>query len=140
MALTDADIRRAEKAAEAEMAAGPRAVKARYDRRLDRVIVSLDNGLDLAFPPHMAEGLAKATATELAMIEISPTGLGLHWPKLDADLYLPALMGGVFGSRRWMAGMLGRVGGRSRTDAKVAAARANGQRGGRPRKTAASAG
>jgi hypothetical protein len=26
---------------------------------------------------------------------------GLHWPKLDADLYIPALMQGVFGSRRW---------------------------------------
>ncbi len=140
MALTDADIRRAERAAEAKMAAGPRAVTARYDRRLDRVIVSLDNGLDLAFPPRMAEGLDKATASDLATIEISPTGLGLHWPKLDADLYLPALMAGIFGSPRWMAGLLGRMGGRSRTDAKVAAARANGKRGGRPRKTAASTG
>lgn len=140
MALTDEDIRRAEKAAEAQMAAGPRAVAARYDRRLDRVIVSLDNGLDLAFPPQMAEGLDKATASDLATIEISPTGLGLHWPKLDADFYLPALMDGVFGSPRWMAGLLGRMGGRSRTEAKAAAARANGRRGGRPRKSATAAG
>ncbi len=140
MAPTDEDIRRAEKAAEAQMAAGPRAVTARYDRRLDRVIVSLDNGLDLAFPPHMAEGLDKATASDLATIEISLTGLGLHWPKLDADLCLPALMAGVFGSPRWMAGLLGRLSGRSRSQAKVKAARANGRRGGRPRKAAIAAG
>ena len=136
MALTDADIRRAEKAAKARMTAGPRAIAARYDRRLGRVVVRLDNEIDLTFPPHLAEGLERATPGDLATIEISPTGLGLHWPRLDADLYLPALIEGVFGSRRWMAGLMGRTGGRARTEAKVAAARANGQRGGRPRKTA----
>jgi len=41
---------------------------------------------------------------------------------------------GVLGSPRWMAGLMGRKGGRARTAAKAAAARANGQRGGRPRK------
>ncbi|MER8672015.1 DUF2442 domain-containing protein [Mesorhizobium sp. M1156] len=33
---------------------------------------------------------------------ISPTGLGLHWPQLDADVDVPALLQGVFGSKRWM--------------------------------------
>ncbi len=98
------------------------------------VVVSLDNGLELAFPPELAEGLDTGSAVDLTTIEISPTGLGLHWPKLDADLYLPALLNGVFGSPRWMATLLGRKGGRSRTDAKTATARANGRRGGRPRK------
>jgi hypothetical protein len=137
MAITDADIRRAEAAMAAEIATGPVAVAARFDRRRVRVVVSLDNGLELAFPPDLAEGLSGASANDLAAIEISPTGLGLHWARLDADLYLPALLDGVFGSPRWMAGMMGRKGGRSRTDAKVKAARANGRRGGRPRKTAA---
>ena len=73
----------------------------------------------------------------LAIIEITPAGLGLHWPKLDADLYLPALLQGVFGSPRWMAGLLGRSGGLARTVAKGAAARVNGRKGGRPRKIAA---
>ncbi|WP_352509685.1 MULTISPECIES: DUF2442 domain-containing protein [unclassified Mesorhizobium] len=31
---------------------------------------------------------------------ISPTGLGLHWPQLDADVDVPALLQGVFGSKR----------------------------------------
>src|SRR5215470_1646634 len=127
MALTDEDIRRAEKALQAEMTVGPRAVAARYDRRRSRVVVSLENGLELAFPPHLAEGLDKAAPADLAAIEISPTGLGLHWPKIDADLYLPALLNGVLGSPRWMAGLMGHKGGRARTAAKAAAARANGQ-------------
>ena len=104
MAVTDDDIALAETAMRAKMEAGPRATSARYDRRRARLVISLDNGLELAFPPHLAEGLDKAGADELAAIEISPTGLGLHWPKLDADLYLPGLMAGVFGSPGWMAG------------------------------------
>jgi len=44
------------------------------------------------------------------VIEITPTGLGLHWPRWDADLYLPALASGVFGSPRWMAGQMGQKG------------------------------
>jgi hypothetical protein len=49
---------------------------------------------------------------------------------------VPALLQGVFGSKNWMARQLGANGGRSRTDAKVAAARENGLKGGRPRKRA----
>jgi Protein of unknown function (DUF2442) len=131
MALSEADIGQAEKTMQAR---GPRAVEARYDRRRARVVVRLDNGLELAFPPDLAEGLDKGSPAELSQIEISPAGLGLHWPMLDADLYLPGLLSGVFGSPRWMAGLLGRLGGRASTEAKAAAARTNGQRGGRPRK------
>lgn len=136
MALTDAEIRKAEAAMQSRIAAGPRAVQARYDRRRGRVVVSLNNDVELAFPAKLAEGLSGASPADLADIEISPTGLGLHWPRLDADLYLPGLLNGVFGSSRWMAGMMGRLGGRARSDAKAAAARANGRRGGRPRKGA----
>jgi len=112
------------------------AVSARYDRRTARVIVLLDTGVQLVFPPKLAEGLAGATPDSLGEIEISPAGLGLHWPRLDADVYIPALLQGVFGSKSWMARELGANGGRSRTEAKVAAARENGLKGGRPRKRA----
>jgi len=39
----------------------------------------------------------------LEEIEITPSGYGIHFPKLDADLYLPALLQGFTGSRKWMA-------------------------------------
>lgn len=118
---------------------GPLAVSARYDRRKRRVVVSLNNGVELALPPEAIEGLAGAAYAELAQIEITPTGLGLHWPRLDADVYLPALLSGVVGSRRWMAAALGAAGGSVRSAAKSAASRENGRRGGRPRKQATKA-
>lgn len=110
------------------------AIAARYDRRRARVVVSLNTGVEVAFPPKLAEGLAGAAPAELAKIEITPSGLGLHWPKLDADLYVPGLLAGAFGSQSWMAAQLGAAGGSVHSKAKARAARANGRLGGRPRK------
>ncbi len=70
-------------------------------------------------------------------MELTPSGLGLHFEKLDADLWIPSLLEGVFGSRKWMAARLGAQGGKARSLAKRTAARANGALGGRPRKSAA---
>lgn len=117
----------------------PHATSARYDRRLGRVLIELSTGLAVAFSPRSAEGLENATAAELSKVEISPSGFGIHFPKLDADLYLPALLEGFLGSRKWMANRLGAKGGAARSAAKVAAAKRNGQRGGRPRKSEAAA-
>ena len=135
MAVSEHELKQAEKRMSAQRETGY-AIAARYDRRRARIIVGLNTGVELAIPVRLVEGLAGAPADSLANIEISPAGLGLHWPKLDADLYVPALMRGVFGSRNWMARQLGAEGGRSRTPAKAAAARANGRKGGRPKKTA----
>jgi hypothetical protein len=137
MAITDDEAR----AAEARMAAlrqrVPTAVAAHYDRGRGRVVIQLSTGLEIMFPPRDAQGLEKAKPSELDPIEISPSGLGLHFPKLDADLYLPALLEGVLGSKSWMAARLGGQGGKARSEAKIAAARSNGRKGGRPRRSAA---
>ena len=111
----------------------PRAMSAHYDRRTGRIVIHLSSRLDLAFSPRDAEGLEKATPAQLDRIEISPSGFGIHFPKLDADLYLPALLEGFLGSRKWMASRLGAVGGKARSAAKSAAARENGRLGGRPK-------
>ena len=112
----------------------PTAVTARYDRRVGRVVIALSTGLEIGFKPHDAQGLEAARPAQLADIEISPSGLGLHFPQLDADLYLPALLQGFLGSRQWMAQAMGKVGGTAITSRKSDAARANGRLGGRPRK------
>ncbi len=135
MAVTSRELKRAEARTQALREAG-HAVTARYDRRSSRVVVGLNTGVQVAFPVSLAEGLAGATPDDLAEIEISPAGLGLHWPKLDADVYVPALLQGVFGSRTWMAQQLGADGGRARSAAKAVASRENGRKGGRPRKSA----
>ena len=97
------------------------------------MVIELSSGLEVGFLPEKAQGLTGASAAELEEIEITPSGYGIHFPKLDADLYLPALLQGFTGSRKWMASELGRVGGASRSRSKVAAARKNGKLGGRPR-------
>jgi hypothetical protein len=121
----------------AQHGAGPTAISARYDRRIGRVVIRLSTGLDVAFSPHDAQGLETARPGDLALIEISPSGLGLHFPKVDADLYLPTLLEGFLGSKEWMAARLGERGGRATTSAKTEASRTNGKLGGRPRKHAA---
>ena len=117
-------------------AAVPRAVDAYYDRASGRVVIRLNSKLDVSFSPQDAEGLQQAKPSQLDEIEITPSGFGIHFPKLDADLYLPALLEGFLGSKRWMASRLGQVGGGSRSPAKKAASRANGRLGGRPKKAA----
>lgn len=112
---------------------GPVAVSARYDKRVHRVVIALSSGIEVGFLPHDAQGLEAAKPSDLDIIEISPSGLGLHFPRLDADLYLPALLEGFFGSRHWTASQLGRKGGSVKSPAKTQAARENGRRGGRPR-------
>jgi hypothetical protein len=126
---------RATARADRRRSAGYTATSARYDPQADRVFVSLNNGLDIAFSPRRVQGLEAAKTADLDIIEISPSGLGLHFPKIDADVYIPALLEGFFGSKQWMAARLGSRGGRSRTVAKAEASRTNGRLGGRPRKT-----
>lgn len=112
----------------------PRAISARYDRANGRVVVELSSNLEISFRPQDAQGLEYGKPSDLDAIEISPSGFGIHFPRLDADLYVPGLLEGLMGSKKWMAARLGQVGGQSRSRAKKAASRANGRLGGRPRK------
>ncbi len=115
----------------------PRATSARYDRKNRRIVIHLSSHLDLSFSPNAAQGLQHATPSQLSEIKISPSGFGIHFPKLDADLYLPAILEGFRGSASWVAARLGYAGGKSRSSAKREASRANGRLGGRPKKTTA---
>lgn len=115
----------------------PSAIAARYDPTVRRVVVSLGPDLDVTFSPNSVQGLENAKASQLEPIEVTPSGFGLHFPKLDADVYLPALLESVFGSKRWMAAQLGAVGGSSKSAPKAAASRNNGKLGGRPKKAMA---
>ena len=101
--LTDAQIEAAN-ARGREIEKLPHAAAARYDRTTDRIVVDLTNGASFAFPPRLAERLANASPEDLADIELSGAGFGLHWPRLDEDLTVPGLLAGVFGTARWMAG------------------------------------
>ena len=139
-----------------------RAVAARYDEANGHLIVALRGGATLMVPVRLLQGVAGAPPELIAEVEITPGGSGLHWEKLDADLLVQGLAAGSFGTARWMrqlaesgaldaaslhrremlkrlggvtAGDMGRRGGSAKSEAKTSASRANGAKGGRPRKS-----
>jgi hypothetical protein len=110
-----------------------RARAARYDPMSRRIVVQLTNGCEFAFPAEFAQGLAGANPADLQAVEVTPPGDGLHWEALDVDILVAQLAIGIFGSKAWTRERA-REAGRKRTAKKAAAARANGAKGGRPRK------
>ena len=130
--LTDAEITAALERGRTAQQTEPRATSVRYDSKSRRIIVELTNGCTFAFPAHMAQGLENAVDENLATVEILGAGCGLHWEKLDVDLSVPGLLVGLFGTKAYMA----RHAGQATSPAKAGAARANGAKGGRPRKQA----
>lgn len=102
---------------------GPQAVAARFDAVRHRIVVDLDTGLELAFDPARAHGLADASAADLAGVTVAGAGSALHVPALDAYFTVAKLLEGFLGPLDW-----------SRREARAAASRANGALGGRPKK------
>jgi hypothetical protein len=96
------------------------------------MLVELTNGCTFTFPPALVQGLEEASDTELREVELLGSGSGLHWESRDVDISVPGLLNGLFGTAAHMA----RLAGRTTSPAKAAAARANGAKGGRPRKSA----
>ncbi|RJG23862.1 DUF2442 domain-containing protein [Massilia cavernae] len=134
MDISELEFEKAKLRGAARQAAFPPVTAVKYDRRIGRIVISLASGLQLAFAPRDAQGFENARPVDLFDAEISPSGLGVHFPKLDADVYVPALLDGFLGSKRWMASQAGKRGGAMSSEAKSAAARTNGKLGGRPRK------
>lgn len=126
-------VRVARKKDARERRAGRRATSAMYDRRSGRVMLELTSGFTFGFPAKAIPALADATPDQLASVTVSPGGSGLHWEELDADLSVAGLLLSAV-NRTEKLSELARVAGQSRSPAKAAAARANGAKGGRPRK------
>ena len=97
MDVTEDALRLAERRMERKRKLGY-AVAARYDAASERVVVRLQYDVEVTVPLQSVHGLVGASVEDLPVIEISPSGLGLYWPKLDADLYVPALLRGRLGS------------------------------------------
>lgn len=107
-------------------------VDARYDNGRDTVDLKFRGGGSMMIPRQIIPGLEQAPASALQAISVSPAGDALSWPSVDVDVYVPGLVERAFGTR-FFAAATGRRGGRRRSKAKAAAAKANGAKGGRPR-------
>ncbi len=107
-------------------------VDAHYDADRDSIDLTFRSGGSMMIPRHIIPGLKSEYASD-EPITISPAGDALSWPSVGIDVYVPGLVERAFGTRLFAAAT-GRQGGRRRSKAKAAAAKANGAKGGRPRK------
>jgi hypothetical protein len=108
---------------------------AHYDRASDAFRLVFRGGGSMTIPRRFIPVLEGRPASTLEPVLISPAGDALLWAAIDADVYVPGLVERAFGHRLFAAAA-GQRGGRRRSKAKAAAARLNGAKGGRPRKTA----
>jgi hypothetical protein len=92
-------------------------------------VVELTDGASFAFPPHLLPEPHGASEQHLDEVALLGAGSGLQWEALDAELCLPGLLAGLFGTRAALARHAGGVS----SPAKTASARINGAEGGRPR-------
>jgi len=114
--------RRAIREARAADRVEPRAHAVMYRSEQALILVRLRSGCAFGFTPEQVPGLKDASTEQLSNVRISPSGDGLHWDDLDVHVSLTGLMEDALNLR---------------SDAKTRAARANGQKGGRPRRSGA---
>ena len=108
-------------------------IGARFNHGRDAFELSFAGGGKMTIPRELIPGLEGAPGSVLATVTVSPAGDAISWRSLDVDVYVPGLVEHAFG-RRLFAVSTGRKGGRRTSRAKAAAAKANGAKGGRPRK------
>lgn len=106
-----------------------------YRPTLDVLEFRMKDGQRYFFPREKFQELKDATRRDLSEHEILG-GTMLHFPRIMAPIDVKATLQGIYGSRKWMA-ELGKRGGSVTSPAKKKAARANGAKGGRPRKKVA---
>ena len=124
--INEATFRRHSRRAERSQL--PCATEVRFDRRSRRIKLTLSTGLELAFDPRLAHGLADVAEEDLACVRIEGAGGAIHFPQLDADFSVARILEGFLGPLDW-----------ARREARAAASRQNGKLGGRPRKVASAA-
>lgn len=81
----------------------PRAKEVRYEAERVRLVIELVSGATLDIPLPMTERLSNASERERGVMELTPFGLGIHWPLVDEDLYVPRLVERYTASRQQAA-------------------------------------
>ena len=132
-----ADLNKAVRAGKRRAAEGLWARSVHYARQLDSVVFEISKGLRIGLPRSDIAEFAQVHPKDMDLT-LSPAGDVLHLDRLDIhvsveglirDLFLPSIPANMLSSA------LGRFGGSARSESKSAAARNNGRKGGRPRKT-----
>ena len=116
----------------------PKATSAHFDKKSQRLVFEMQNGVALLVPIHLIQGLAGGSAKLLSDFQLLNEGTQIHWDKLDVQFYIQDLLRGIFGTPNWMRSLsehlsdAGRKGGSRKSEVKGASSRVNGAKGGRP--------
>ena len=110
----------------------PLATRVQYD--VDRgVMIELNNDCLVCVPLRLLPELDGAAPNDLRRVAIMGVGQAIEWPTLDQQFDVLQLLAEAVGAKALMT-TLGRGRVKSKPKAKAGAARANGAKGGRPRK------
>lgn len=58
-------------------------------------------GYDIVIPPQAIQDTEFAKPEELEVLEITPSGLAVYFPRIDGDIYVPGLLKGITGTKKW---------------------------------------
>lgn len=98
----EAQIEKAIAAGKASSESQSLAVSGYFDTTSQKIVIEFESGAEYRFPARLAQGLESASVAELSNVEISPSGMGIHWPALDVGFSIPHLLEGIYGTKRWM--------------------------------------
>jgi hypothetical protein len=114
----------------------PRAERVAYDARKKQIILALRRGAIVALPVERIRWLKDATSRQLHNLRRDQFGTGIVLEELDIHISIQGVLRDLVGLTG-SASFMGAAGGKAKSPAKASAARANGKRGGRPRKKTA---
>jgi len=130
---TEDELRNAVAAGRRRRAVERRAASVRYDADRDAIEIELTDGAAVRLPRAMIEEFRDVPPADMAAVRVSPAGYGIKLDQHDINISVHGLIGSL-ATAGDMAASLGKLGGAARSDAKRISARANGAKGGRPRK------
>jgi Protein of unknown function (DUF2442) len=130
---TDEELSRAIAAGRCRRATERRATAVRYNSDRDAVEIELTDGAAVRLPRAMVEEFRDVPPADMAKLRVSPAGYGIKLDEHDIDISVHGLIAAL-ATPGEAAASLGKLGGAARSEAKRVSARANGAKGGRPKK------
>lgn len=130
--ITDAQVRRIEQESRERDAQEPRATAIVYDETTNQLVLTMRGGVVLSVPVGTLPALSHLTPQQLSTVHLDARGRALHWDEADIQIGVIALLQIIFQIKTIQE--VTRQGGSVKSEAKAVAARANGKKGGRPRR------